>query len=311
MNINHLDKQFCTGCASCANICPVGAIEMRENDEGFLYPHINNKCTNCGLCSSHCPALNNTLPKIVNKESYAVMATDDLRKKGSSGGVFPIIAEHVINNNGVVYGAAFEDDFKKVTLQRATTVEELNKLYKSKYVQSETLTIFKSVKADLEKGKMVLFSACPCQVDGLKTFLGKDYNNLYLIDILCHGAPSPLAYRKFLEMINQGKKKITHVDFRDKSRGWGTNITVKFEDGTEHTEPGNGEYMRSFLSGFSMREGCFSCKYANPKRVGDITLGDFWGVWDIDKELNDGKGTSIVLCNNKKGKKLLDLINRE
>ncbi len=305
--IKKLNPYYCTGCGSCFNSCPVGAIEMKQNDEGFLYPIINNKCINCGLCEKKCPQLvaNDNKNKIL--ESYAAWAKSDLRSKGSSGGVFPAIAEYVIKKRGVVFGAAFNDNCRNLSYTKAEKYSELEKLYKSKYVQSDTGEVFKEIKDLLEKKKMVAFCGCPCQVDGLKAFLGKQYDNLLTIDLLCHGAPSPMAYRKFLdEHSNDGTRAVKSVDFRYKEWGWGTLLKFEYEDGGTFFHEWNREYFTAFKSiGFNMRKSCFDCQYSTAKRVGDITLGDFWGVKEILPEYDDNKGTSLVLCNSELGKKTI------
>ncbi len=310
-NVTILDKIKCTGCGLCNNICPTNAITMLPDNEGFIRPVINEeKCVQCGLCARKCPALSNERRLNGEFTSYAVWAKDGYRKQGSSGGVFPIIADWAIEQKGVVYGAAFEEGCRSLVHKGICSKKELPSLFKSKYVQSDASLTYREVKENLEQGKTVVYSGCPCQIDALKIFLGRDYDNLYTIDILCHGAPSPLAYNKFLDEVSQGKK-ITHVDFRDKTYGWGTLIKVDFEDGSFHRDMYNGNYFRAFLSGLSMREGCYTCHYAQSKRVGDLTLGDFWGVANYKEDWNDKKGTSVVLVNNAKGQTLLDKILKQ
>lgn len=309
-NVSKLDKKFCTGCSACLNVCPVGAIEMKTDENGFSHPFVNDKCVNCGLCEKTCPSLSEKLHLNKEPKCFAVWANDKKRASGSSGGVFACLAEHIIDEGGVVYGAAFEKGCRKLKHIAINTKIELPKIYKSKYVQSEVGEAFADVKKNLENDKPVLFSGTPCQVDGLKAYLGKDYDNLFTVDILCHGVPSPMAFNKFLDEVAKGRE-IVSVDFRDKKHGWGTLISVTFADGSVHYDYYNGNYFRAFLSGLSMRESCLSCKYAQPNRVGDITLGDFWGVQNFKKEWNDGKGTSLVLCNSKKGLNLFNAINSD
>lgn len=300
-----LEKSFCTGCGACYNICPKNAITMEPDEDGFLVPGINRlRCINCGLCVKSCPQLAVDLSPKYKKTPlyYAAWAKDDVRERGSSGGIFPLIAESYLKQRGVVYGAAFSDDWQSVHHIEVKEKNNLQKLYKSKYVQSDTGKIFSAVKAQLEKKATVVFSGCPCQVDGLKKYLGKEYDNLLTIDILCHGAPSPLAYRKFLkEISNNGEKTCVGVDFRDKTPGWGTLIRVDFADGSFHHDVWNGNWFRAFLSGLTMRKSCFFCKYASADRPGDISLGDFWGVEKYKADWNDKKGTSLVMCNTEKG----------
>lgn len=303
--IDALNKVHCTGCSACFNACPVQAIEMKRDCDGFLFPEINETCIDCGLCASVCPALTEALHLQGEPQSYAVWAKQKQRESGSSGGVFACLAEHTIDRGGVVYGAAFEAGCRTLRHIGVQDKDALPRIYKSKYVQSEAGGIYAEVKTNLEHGQPVLFSGCPCQVDALKAYLGKDYENLYTVDILCHGVPSPFAYNRFLDEVSKGRE-IVSVDFRDKKYGWGTLINVTFADGSVHYDHYNGNYFKAFLSGLSMREACLHCKYAQPNRVGDITLGDFWGVDNYAKEWNDKKGTSLVLCNSEKGAKLFD-----
>ncbi len=310
-NIEILDKNFCTGCGLCYNICPFGAITMEPSDEGFLYPSVNEKCVKCGLCANKCPQLSNEKISKIDQEYYAVQSIDLLRSKGSSGGVFAALSEEVIKRGGVVCGAAFDEGCRKLSHIIVDNKNDLNKIYKSKYVQSDVGDVYKIIRDLLKNNRTVLFSGCPCQVDALKSFLGKDYSNLLTIDILCHGVPSPMAYNKFLDEISDNNKKsIVSVDFRDKKFGWGTLIGVTFSDKSVHYDYYNGNYFRAFLSGLSMRNGCYNCKYSRPERVGDITLGDFWGAKEYNADFDDGKGTSIVICNTLKGKEYLKTVSQ-
>lgn len=307
-NVSILEKSKCTGCALCMNICPFNAIEMKPDEEGFLRPFINDKCTHCGLCAKKCPALSKQLNLNKEYKCFAVWGKEKFRNQGSSGGVFPILAEYVASNGGIVYGASFDETYQKVVLTKITKPKELNKLYKSKYVQSEVGLIYQDVKHNLDNGKFVLFSGCPCQVDALKSYLGKDYENLLTIDILCHGTPSPLAYKKFLEEVsNNDLKNISSVDFRDKKYGWGKLIKITNKDNSIHYDYYNEPFLRTFTSGLINRPSCYQCPYSNQKRSADITLGDFWGISEIEPEFNDNQGTSLVLINTKKGENLFNL----
>ena len=311
-NIIILNRNLCTGCGLCFDLCPMGAITMKADDEGFFFPEIDDKCTQCGLCAKKCPQISYKAPENDKAECYAAQCKESLRSSGSSGGVFAALAENIIQKKGAVCGAAFDDSFRNLSLISVTDKGSLKKLYKSKYVQSDAGNIYSETKARLERGETVLFSGCPCQIEALNSFLGKEYKNLITVDILCHGVPSPLAYEKFLEEVsNGGNKQIVSVDFRDKKYGWGTLLSVAFSDKTTHYDYYNGNYFRAFLDGLSMRESCFHCKYSQFARVGDITLGDFWGVKNYKTSFDDGKGTSLIICNTPKGKQMLEEIKQQ
>lgn len=310
--IEQLDKKSCTGCGACCNICPTKAIHMVENREGFLEPVIDkSKCVNCGLCKKVCPQLKEDVCLNETNQVFGIRCNDSVRYNCSSGGVFGAIARWAVSNDGVVFGAAFSDDYKRVVHVKATNENELKKLYKSKYLQSDTGSIFTEVKKCLEASKSpVVFAGCPCQVSGLKSFLMKNYDNLITIDILCHGVVSPGAYEKFLnEFFGDVDSPIESVDFRSKELGWACNVVVVAKDGTKRISPYNGDYFNAFLWGYSQRNVCFECKYANQKRIGDITIGDFWGIDKILPEINDNKGVSLVLCNTQKGFNVINKIN--
>ncbi|MCQ2071330.1 MAG: Coenzyme F420 hydrogenase/dehydrogenase, beta subunit C-terminal domain, partial [archaeon] len=306
-NISTLDKAKCTGCSLCYNVCPKGAISLKTDDEGFTVPVVGRGCVDCGKCSDVCPAVTREPLVKDTMRSIAVRCDDDIRSRCSSGGVFGALAEDFLKKGGVVYGAAFDVSQKTLSFARATDLPELAPILKSKYVQCEVGDTYRRVKDDLEKGLKVLFCGCPCQTDALLKYLGKGYDGLVALDILCHGAPSPLVYGRFLEDVSKGRT-VRKVDFRDKKYGWGTLISVEFDDGSVHYDHYNGDYFKSFLNGFSMRKACYTCQYSQTKRVGDLTLGDFWGVGEIDKALDDRKGTSLVLCNTDRGRKALESV---
>lgn len=309
MDISSVSEKICTGCATCANICPSNAISMIANSEGFLFPVIDQKkCIHCGLCYKKCPAIDFAFTTPTMPECYAVWAQKDIREVSSSGGMFTVLAQYILRKKGIVVGAAWNSKFH-VEHIIIDSEADLAKLRSSKYVQSSiSEELFKDIKTYLEHGRYVLFSGCPCQVAGLKNYLGKDYDNLLCVDIVCHGVPSPLVLESYISELANGRK-VKHIDFREKKYfGWSTITAVQFEDGTEYVKKySESPWYIGFLQGIIVRECCGSCKYAKTQRVGDITLGDFWQIHKIEPKYNDWRGTSLVLINTEKGKRYFDL----
>ena len=303
----------CTGCGACKNSCPTGAIEMLENDDGFVCPQIDaSKCIGCKKCDRTCPALNLSKTNDANSKMYAVRANDEIRAVSSSGGVFTLIANHILENGGYVCGAAFDEDMK-LKHRIISSKEELAPLRGSKYVQSDTGFVYKEIEDLLKQDKTVLFVGTPCQVAGLNSCLSKKYESLYTIDILCHGVPSQKTFDMYLKDISNGKR-VTNVEFRNKNRfGWSAeHILVKFSDGSEYTKTRRegDPYVRAFLENVDLRESCEDCSFSEAPRHGDISVGDFWGIERVDNTQNDGKGTSILLVNNEKGGELLSIVEK-
>lgn len=303
-------KSDCCGCGACACVCPANCIAMQADEEGFLYPQVDeNKCLNCKKCISACPSLTKTDYNTL-KQSYAVIAKDDLiREKSSSGGMFSVIANQVINSGGVVCGAAYNDDWS-VKHIIVDNVDDLSKLRTSKYVQSEIYAILPDIKAILEQGRQVLFVGTPCQVNGVSTFLGKDDPNLFLADIICHGAPSPMVWRKYIATKENGG--IRSVNFRDKTFGWAKFATkIDYANGVYLKCFKEDLYMKFFLLNLVLRPSCYNCFSKHPNKLADMTLGDFWGIDDVLPQINDDKGVSAVIVNSPKGKFLFDSIKDE
>ena len=306
------DKKDCCGCGACASICPKGCITLVEDDEGFLYPQINKEnCVKCGLCKKICPVANAKKDSLITPKAYGCHSKNKEEVlQSSSGGIFSLLAKHFYNSKGVVYGAAFVDAYNVAHI-RTTSLEELDKLRRSKYVQSETGEIFKSVQKDLQDGLQVLFTGTNCQIAGLKAFLLKDYENLYTQDIICHGVPSRKVWNKYLKENKIGKD--AEINFREKSTGWlKYNFCAKENGQTKILEPFNqNKYMEAFLSDCSLRPSCYDCKFKGVERYSDITLADFWGVDKTQKELYYESGTSVVFVHSKKGQKLFEKISNE
>lgn len=309
--INITEKNKCCGCSACFNICPKGAIEMKPDEKGFLYPRVDkSKCINCNLCVKVCPIQNKIKKeKQYNTKSYACINKDNqIREKSSSGGIFSLLAQEILKENGVVYGAAYTADFS-VKHVRVDNLSDLDKLYGSKYVQSNIGTIYKNVKCDLEKNKKVLFTGTPCQINGLYGFLNKKYDNLYTQDLICHGVPSPEVWKEYLKRAF-GNKKIKNVEFRNKDVGWHKfSFKVTFEDETNFSETFDKNiYMKLFLKDVILRDSCYSCDFKEINRISDITLADFWGVEKIIPKIDDDRGISLVILNTDKGQELFNKI---
>ena len=298
--VDELERRHCCGCSSCMNICPKGAITMEPDEEGFLYPVVDHDlCVNCGACVKHCPVL---VEQPVNDEvdtCWAQMSDDAVRAESSSGGMFTELARYAFDQGGAVFGAAY-DEHMTVRHIRAESEDELAPIRGSKYVQSQTGDCYKQVKALLKEGRFVLYSGTPCQIAGLYAYLGgSDQENLLTVDLLCHGTPSPALFRRYLEE-DYGLENVADVRFRDKSAfGWSTHMNVYLKDGTVCREVcGKDPYYRMFLPCLAMRPFCSRCKFTRLPRVADFSIGDWWGIEKYDRELNDSKGTSLVMLNN-------------
>ena len=312
--IYQVSHDQCTGCGACYNICPVNAIEMRPDSEGFLFPVIDEtKCVHCGKCLAACPAHSPVYENAETPECYAVMGDDTLRKKSSSGGVFSMLADWILEQGGAVCGAAYTDDYYAVEQILVKSKEELHKLRGSKYVQSNTGEIYKEVKACLKQGMPVLFTGTPCQIAAVNSYLSKPYENLYTVDLVCHGVPSPAVYKAFVkEQEEKHNSKAVRVSFRDKDIvKWDVSTAIDFADGQQYRKKRNEcAYMKSFLSLLTLRKCCGHCPFAKLPRQGDMTIADFWDIHRFNPKYDDRKGTSLVLPNNEKGKIMLEALRK-
>lgn len=317
MKINLRNKEECYGCKACYFICPVHAIEMNEDEEGFLYPKINEKlCVSCGKCKKVCDkqiAKNKQEPL----QYFAVKNKDlESRQTSSSGGAFSLLAKYVENNNGAIYGVGFGEDFK-IEHKRALKYEEWKEFKGSKYMQSDLKETYREVEEDLKEKRKVLFTGTPCQIDGLNKYLGNiDKENLITCDCVCHGVPSPKIWKKYIKYImKKYKTNVDKISFRDKNgTGWHNNtITVKDKLGNNILKEKMDEnfFCLLFFNHYILRPSCYKCKYANFNRVGDITLGDFWGIEKKYPEFDDDKGVSLVLINSSKGMNVWNEIKRD
>lgn len=312
-SVVRVPKKECSGCGACYNSCPVDAITMQYDEEGILYPVVKEEtCIHCKKCVKACPALKPvTAPGAEPAECYAAYADTELRKVSSSGGIFGTVADYILENGGAVCGAAF-DERQQLSHCVVESKEDLPKLCGSKYVQSDTKRTYTQIRQILEEGRPALYVGCPCQIAGLKGFLGKEYDKLFTIDLLCHGSPSPVVFERYLEEIHN-RDQIEYVGFRDKDHfKWeinSTGMTVRYKNGKTYRRiKADDLFYRVFTPAIAVRPQCQSCHYAHIPRQGDFTLGDFWGVKKYDEKLTDGMGTSVVAVNTVKGQEMLAMI---
>ncbi len=309
--INIKESDNCCGCFACLNICPKKAIELEEDKYGFKYPVVNKKkCINCGLCERVCPIINKMIANPEGLKAYACYnKNEEDRMNSSSGGIFSIIAKEIIKRKGIVFGASFDDKFylRHIYIDKE---EDISKLMGSKYLQSYIGESYKDVKSFLEKGKIVLFCGTPCQVEGLKRFLNKDYDNLYTQDIICHGVPSPLVWQKYLAYQEEKyNDKVKTVYFRNKDEGWTLyNMKIFFNKKIYSKHHSDDLFMKTFLKNTCLRDSCYNCRFKSKKRISDFTIGDYWGIEKIHPDFKDEKGISLLVINTLKGKKLFNVI---
>lgn len=306
----------CCGCSACMHICPKHSISLFEDSEGFLYPDIDiATCVDCGLCESVCPTTKHNVERIPQAVYAAKHINDSIRLYSSSGGIFTLLAEQIIDEDGVVFGVRFNDNWE-VIHDYVDTKEGLTHFRGSKYVQSRIGNAFPLVKSFLESGRKVMFVGTPCQISGLKKYLRKDWETLLTVDFVCHGVPSPRVWGKYLkeEVARQCGVNITSLDtskvsnivkginFRDKSNGWEAFcFALNFSDsivakGYRSAFTDN-VYMQTYLSNLTLRPSCYNCKVKSGKSGADITIGDFWGIDKVQPEFNDNVGVSLVMIN--------------
>ncbi|SHE83384.1 Coenzyme F420 hydrogenase/dehydrogenase, beta subunit C-terminal domain [Alkalibacter saccharofermentans] len=302
----------CMGCHACKNVCPTQCIIMTPDEEGFLYPKVEySLCVKCKKCISVCPIINKA--RIVNNpQAYAAINKDEqIRLSSSSGGIFTLLAENAIKDDGVVFGAGYSEKFE-VAHKSVEKIEELCELRGSKYVQSKIGNSYKLAKDFLDSGRKVLFSGTPCQIAGLNSYLNRSYENLITQDFICHGVPSPIAWRKYIEYREtKAESKVSQVEFRNKDKGWKQfSVSFIFENDIGYSKNLNEDlYMRAFLKDLCLRPSCYDCEFKTLNRQSDLTLADFWGIEKVLPEMDDDKGTSLIIVNNKKGQEVFNSIS--
>ena len=329
--VNITDKTKCCGCSACVQSCPVKCIDMKEDEQGFLYPVIDTAaCIDCGLCEKVCPMLNPSASKEPLQVLAAKNRNEEQRLRSSSGGIFILLAEHIIEQGGVVFGARFNEKWE-VEHCYAETIEGLEPLMRSKYVQSDIGNTYKEAERFLKEGRQVMFVGTSCQIAGLKRFLRKEYNNLLAVDFICHGVPSPGIWRKYLEEIKSSQSEvagknsvlslslksvpvITGINFREKQNGgygwkkYGFEVRAKSPSkGDKNTVLKSGifyenVFMKGFLLNLYLRPSCYKCTAKNGASGSDLTIADFWGIQNYHPEFDDDKGVSLIFVHTDKGK---------
>ncbi len=305
--IKLVKKNNCTGCMACVNACPKNCINIIENKKGFLYPEIDRKeCVNCGACVKACPRLEGKKPERLREvpKTFAIINKDEeILFKSASGGLFSAIAQTIIEMGGIVFGVKFNENFEAVYTS-AETFEEIKLMRGSKYLQAKVGFTYRKIKNELIRGRKVLFCGLPCQVEGLYSYLQKDYDNLITADIVCGGASNPMAFRKWVEEKTLKNGKIKDINMRSKEYSWRTTgMTVTYESGEIENIPGGKALpFIGHTSQLYKRETCYHEDCRHMPRIGDITIGDFWHIGEkIPFDYDASKGVSLLMLNTNKG----------
>ena len=335
--INITDKSRCCGCNACVQRCPKGCIAMREDEEGFLYPAVDAaQCIECGLCEKVCPVLHPNEPKKPLHVYAAKNKNEEQRLRSSSGGIFILLAEHVIQQGGVVFGARFDKDWE-VEHAYAETMEEVEPLMRSKYVQSRIGNAYVEAERFIKQGRKVLFVGTSCQIAGLRRFLGKDYDNLLAVDFICHGVPSPGVWRQYLKEITSSRSEaagkntvlsfslkttpaIAGVNFREKQNGgygwkkYGFVVLTSPVKGDKNSvllssKFSDNPYMKAFLQNLILRPSCYACVAKDGRSMSDITIADFWGIGNSHPDFDDDKGCGLLLLHTERGRAALSALS--
>lgn len=306
------DKNNCSGCGACVNVCTLGAISMRTDEFGFAYPNIDEtKCVSCGKCVRACEYAQNCGLHTPTEAYAASHKNKQTLLNSSSGGVFSALAEYFITHGGAVCGCVYDENLMPAHICTETE-DGVLLMRKSKYAQSDLGLVYREVLERLKSGQLVLFTGTPCQVAALYAVVGYKYDNLLTVDLICHGVPSGEMFKKFLEYLeDKYSTKIKHFDFRSKRYKW-SRFTAEFTDvkgKTVNIGKVNEFYFAQFSAGNIMRPSCFTCRYACPDRVGDITMGDFWGHSALDLRCDRNNGISVFTCNTERSRDMLDVMS--
>ena len=308
------DHDLCTGCQTCRLVCPLDCISMKRDNQGFIYPEVDtSKCIGCGKCRNACPVSNRVKDDLQIPDCYiAFNRNGQIRESSSSGGVFAEIARCIIEKSGVVFGAAMNEEQQVFTVA-CDSMEQVATTCGSKYVQADVGASYKEVASFLKKGTYVLYSGTPCQIGGLYAYLGREYDNLITVDLICHGVPSPRAWAEYTEYLKRKhNSNIKSVSFRCKESGWRKySLKVVFNSESVFREDVTKNiYLKAFISHLILRPSCYCCSFKQVHRQADISLGDFWAA-NMLENLDDDKGISVLLVHSAKGKKFVDLISRK
>lgn len=311
------DKTKCCGCTACESICPKNCITLKPDFEGFLYPSVDESvCVECGACERVCPIINKKAQKDEITASYIIRTKNDEQLMRSTSGGFSLpLAEIFFENGGVVWTATFNENWQVVHACFEKAGKEFEKTYGSKYVQSNLKGVFKEIKQQLNLGRQVCFIGTTCQVYGLKNYLEKDPENLFTVDLVCHGTPSPKLWEKYLDyQRKEFASEFEEVNFRHKTYGYhsGT-MMVKFENGKVYNGSARVDYMlKSFFSEISSRPSCYSCAFKTVDRVSDFTVYDCWHAGELCSDIeDDDKGYTNLIVHTKKGARVLDMLSEK
>lgn len=303
----------CYGCRACEQVCNNEAILLEPDEEGFIYPVLNQSlCTNCGLCSKVCP-IDKSLTNQVIKTAAAYYTDNKLLRYSASGGLFLAVADFFISQGGYVSGCVFDESFNAIHIL-SNEMSDIKRMQGSKYVQSDIGNVYIEIRRKLKEGKLVLFSGTPCQVDGLHKFLLKEYDNLYSLDLICHGVPSPQFLQDYLNSTHRINGKVVDFKFRNKEKnGWCSQGSIQIKRRGKIIEKKTSPFTDSYyyyyyLQNSISRMCCYSCKYSSTNRVGDISIGDYWNIADVLPDFDSKKGVSVVLINTNKGVAIFDRI---
>lgn len=310
------DKRKCCGCSACAQACPKRCITMRSDEEGFVYPQVETeKCVGCGICEKVCPVLRAVPEPDGEPQAYAAYNKNETeRLESSSGGIFTLLAKAVLKRGGVVFGAAMAEDCRTVYHLAVESENELYRLRGSKYLQSTIGTAYQEAERCLKAGRDVLFSGTPCEIEGLRSYLRREYENLLCVDVICHGVPSPKLWEKYVRYReDRAGSAARRTFFRHKKYGWKTYaVLFEFSNNTAYEQILSKDlFLQMFLQDLCLRPSCYACAFKKKNRLSDITLADFWGCGDVCPELDDDKGLSLVLVHSARGKRMMSALNGE